>query len=108
MSQQWSGPLPPPAALDQFNQIVPGGAERIFLLVEREQAHRLDMDSIALNAMVKDTRRGQWLGASIAILAIIAAVFSVYIGAHYLVSVALVSLPIAAIVQAMVKNKPDK
>jgi uncharacterized membrane protein len=27
--EQWSGPLPPPAVLEKFSQIIPNGAERI-------------------------------------------------------------------------------
>lgn len=105
--QQWSGPLPPPAALDQFNQIVPGGAERIIAMVEREQAHRIEMESIGLNALVRDTRRGMWIGGTIAVLAIAGAVLSAYLGAYFLVSVAIVGLPIAVIVQAMLKSKTN-
>ncbi|MGY6277633.1 DUF2335 domain-containing protein [Methylomonas sp. MgM2] len=36
----WSGPLPPPAALEQFNSIIDNGAERIFKMAEAEQAAR--------------------------------------------------------------------
>lgn len=36
----WSGPLPPPQALHEFDQVVPGGAERIMAAWEKETAHR--------------------------------------------------------------------
>lgn len=29
VSAQWQGPLPPPGALEQFDRIIPNGAERI-------------------------------------------------------------------------------
>lgn len=58
LAQQWSGPLPPPGALDQFNQIIPNGAERIMHMVEQEQAHRIAYESSALQATIKDTQRG--------------------------------------------------
>ena len=28
VSAQWQGPLPPPGALEQFDRIIPNGAER--------------------------------------------------------------------------------
>lgn len=34
---QWFGPLPPPAALDQFGRIVEDGAERISLLGKKRR-----------------------------------------------------------------------
>jgi uncharacterized membrane protein len=40
-AQQWTGPLPPPAALEQFERVIPGGAERILRMAEQEQAHRI-------------------------------------------------------------------
>ena len=38
--QQWSGPLPAPEALAQYNNIVPDAAERILRMAEKEQEHR--------------------------------------------------------------------
>lgn len=55
VSANWSGPLPPPGALQQFNVIIPNGAERIMAMVEQEQAHRIAIESKALRAEVVDT-----------------------------------------------------
>lgn len=107
MAQQWSGPLPPPAALDQFNQIIPNGAERIMAMVEREQAHRIAEESAILQATIKDTARGHWIGLGIATLSISGAMFTAYIGAHPGVSVALVGLPLVAIIQSVLRNKSN-
>ncbi|WAR43739.1 DUF2335 domain-containing protein [Methylomonas rapida] len=38
VSVGWSGPLPPPAALEQFDTIIENGAERIFKMAEAEQS----------------------------------------------------------------------
>ena len=107
-TQHWAGPLPPPGALAQFNDIIPNGAERIMAMVEQEQAHRAKHDMTILDAQVRDTRRGHWLGGVISVAAVAGAVFTAYIGAHPAVSVALVGLPIAAIVQAFVTSKLRK
>ena len=103
-TQQWSGPLPPPAALQQFDLIIEGGAERIFRMVEQEQAHRIAHDNQALGAEIKDTKRGHLLGALISVVSIAASVFTAYIGVHWSVSVALVGLPIAAMVASITKR----
>jgi len=38
--QQWSGPLPAPESLAKYDNIVPGAAERILVMAEKEQNHR--------------------------------------------------------------------
>ena len=35
----FSGPLPPPSILREYDSVVSGGAERIFVMAEKEQAH---------------------------------------------------------------------
>lgn len=104
VSQQWSGPLPPPAALAQFEQLIPHGAERILAMVEREQARRIDADKEELTASIQDTKRGHYVGVAIALFAITASTYTAYIGAHWSVSVALVGLPIAAIINSVLKR----
>lgn len=105
VAAQWSGPLPPPQALERFNAIIPNGAERIIGMVEREQAHRLELEAIGLHATVRDTKRGHWMGLTISLAAIAAAAGTAYFGAHPTVSIALVSLPIVLIVRAMLGRK---
>lgn len=38
--EAWHGPLPPPESLKQYDVIVPGAAERILLMAEKEMEHR--------------------------------------------------------------------
>lgn len=106
-SQQWSGPLPPPAALEHFDRVIPNGADRIMRLVEQEQQHRIDYDNLVLRATIKDTQRGHWLGGLISIAAVCGAVLSVHLGAHPAVSIALVSVPVGTIINAILKNKSN-
>lgn len=105
LSTQWSGPLPPPGALAQFNQIIPDGANRIMLMIEQEQAHRVAHEFKVLDATVKDFRRGHWLGAGLGVLSVLAAGFTAYIGAHPTVSIALVSLPLVAVIRSIVTRR---
>lgn len=107
VSQQWAGPLPPPNALAQFDTIIPNGAERIMKMVEMEQQHRITQETEVLNATIRDTKRGHWIGGAISLASLAGCVWSVYLGAHPTVSVALVSLPVVAIIQAIMRNKSN-
>lgn len=101
-SQEWQGPLPPPDALARFDQIVPNGAERIFKMVELEQTARIESENAGLHASIRDTKRGQYLGAAISVIAICAAVYTAYLGVHWSIPCALVGVPILGIVRAIV------
>jgi|GEM_PF-4775651 len=39
-----SGPLPPPEQLEACGAIIPGGAERIMIMAEKQSAHRIEME----------------------------------------------------------------
>lgn len=49
------GPLPPPETLEKYQRILPGSAERILQMAEREQAHRHRLEA----EFVRISRRGQ-------------------------------------------------
>lgn len=102
---EWSGPLPPPAALEHFDRIIPGGADRILRMVEQEQSHRLSLEQISTDANIKSHWRGQWLGAGIGLSAILAAVANSYFGGPWQVSVALVGVPILGVAQALIRGR---
>lgn len=52
-SASYSGPLPPPSFLNQFEQIVPGSAERIIRYSEREQEHRHNIEDLRTETIAK-------------------------------------------------------
>lgn len=72
----YSGPIPPPAAMEQYERIVPGAANRILAMAEREQEARHEF-------MASERRlrhRGQWIGALLVLLLIGASVYFAYVG----------------------------
>lgn len=101
----WSGPLPPPAALEQFDRIIEGGASRILAMAEREQTHRIEAEKAAISAEIKDTKRGQWLGALIPVIAVCGAIYTAFLGASPWVSIALVSVPVLGMVKAIINGR---
>jgi uncharacterized membrane protein len=102
---QWQGPLPPPEVLARFDKVIPGGAERIFRMAEIEQQHRIAQESTMLNAAIRSAKRGQILGTIIALSALCGALLNTYLGGHAVVSVALVGVPVASIVIALVRGR---
>jgi uncharacterized membrane protein len=104
-SRRWNGPLPPPAILDQFEQVIPGSAERILQMAEKEQAHRLAREEKESAADIRDSSRGQTLGGIVALSAILGAVANSVLGGPWQASVALVGIPILGAVQAFIRGR---
>jgi len=75
-------------------------------MVEHEQAHRISIETQSLRAEVRDAMMGKLLGALMTIAAMAGAVYTAYIGAHWTVSVAIVSVPITALIGKFVRAKP--
>jgi len=44
----WTSPIPPPAVMAQYNQIMPNGADRILRMVEDQHAHRISLESLVV------------------------------------------------------------
>ncbi|WP_161936792.1 DUF2335 domain-containing protein [Tepidimonas taiwanensis] len=111
-SQQWLGPVPPPAALEGFERIVPGAAARILQMAEDEQRHRHAIEAASMHTKqetVRITARDNLLGMVLGFLALAAslgaAIWSVAIGAPWQVSVALISLPVMIVAAELVRRK---
>ncbi|HHT0956237.1 DUF2335 domain-containing protein [Enterobacter kobei] len=60
--EAFSGPFPHPRHLKGYEDVLPGSAERIFSMTEREMAHRHRMEEKVLDSAVSRDRRGQILG----------------------------------------------
>lgn len=114
-----SGPLPDPATLEQYEQLVPGAAQRIIAMAEREQAHRHQLaeseqradirhrDEVlaaqdgATKAVFRSDALGQVLGALIAAGCVGGAIYNTAIGGPVMATIAFVSLPVASIIKAV-------
>ncbi|RTM57086.1 DUF2335 domain-containing protein [Enterobacter hormaechei subsp. xiangfangensis] len=60
--EAFSGPFPHPRHLKGYEDVLPGSAERIFSMTEREMDHRHRMEEKVLDSAVSRDRRGQFLG----------------------------------------------
>lgn len=76
----FSGPIPHPDILRQYENILPGSADRILKMAENQQAHRINLESLAVPSQLKSNRRGQTFGAIICFAILIVSVVFAYFG----------------------------
>ena len=71
VSQSYSGPVPPPNILREYDQIVPGAAARILAQAEAQTQHRIKLED---NVTTSDIRRSYWglgIGAVVSLVPIL-------------------------------------
>lgn len=79
VSQSFSGPLPHPDTLRQFDEIVPGSAERIIKMAEEQSEHRKELEKKVIDSDIARSKWGQVLGFIIAIAGLgVSAIIGVY------------------------------
>ena len=60
-SIKYSGPLPPPVLLGQYDQVLPGCAERIVQLTEKQSSHRQELEALVIRANIRHRSVAMWL-----------------------------------------------
>jgi uncharacterized membrane protein len=98
---EWNGALPPPDALEHFERVLPGSAERLIAMAEMEQAQRLKCD----DAGIKDTTRGSWMGLAVAGTCIAAALTTAMLSSPWPVIVAFMSVPALGVVRVFIQGR---
>lgn len=76
----YSGPLPPPSAMAEYERVLPGAAERILVMAEKAAAHHQAIDVQAQKLIGQDVLRGQLLGFSIAAAGLLVSGYAIYKG----------------------------
>ncbi len=100
----FSGPLPPPDILRQYDAVIPGAAERILKMAEEQDQHRRRLESAAIAAGHSDARLGLILGFIIVFGFIGVATYAISKGAS-LVGLSMVIADLAALLGAYVYGK---
>ena len=73
-AQTFSGPLPPPALLKEYDIIIPNGAERIIAMVEAQSKHRQELELKVVSSDIKNSRTGLHYGLIIGLTAVVGGV----------------------------------
>lgn len=54
----YSGPLPPPATMQGYEDVVPGAAERILAMAEKQLDHRMHLEKVVIEGGSKRADKG--------------------------------------------------
>lgn len=76
----YSGPLPQPEALEKYEQIVPGSAQRIIAQFEKQAEHRQTIEKTAINSNSIAQIIGSISGAVIGVGGVGGGLYLTYIG----------------------------
>ena len=98
----WSGVLPRPEDFAKFGEVVPSAPERLLRMAELEQQHRIALETQIVPENQRAGKRGQWLGATISIVALLLATYTSYLGSPWQLSVALVGVPVLSVARSLV------
>lgn len=75
-----SSPLPEPAELAAYNQVIPAGADRILKMAEAQSAHRIAIETLVVKSQQTQGFCGQLFGLIIGIFGIGSATFAAVSG----------------------------
>jgi uncharacterized membrane protein len=103
----WSGPLPPPSVLADFDEIVENGAERIMAAWESETAHRRELEKSDLRFSAMDSILGKVFALIFVLSALGVSAYAASIGAEWL-GVVLGGGVIGSVVWAFVTGQKSK
>lgn len=67
---EFSGPLPHPAILEQYEKILPGSAERILSMAEKQSNHRQTMEKRIIYSETFQAKVGMFFAFTIVIIAL--------------------------------------
>jgi len=73
--ENFSGPIAHPKHMREYEEILPGSAERIFSMAEAAQRHNQEADRSFLNASLKVSLHGMYLGFAALVLLIFGAIY---------------------------------
>ena len=79
-AESFSGPLPPPVVLKQYDEIVPGAADRILSMAESQSQHRQQLEKSVIESDIKNSRLGLHYGLVIGLVSVIGGTACILMG----------------------------
>lgn len=74
---EFSGPIPPPSIIEGYERVLPGSADRIITMAEKQSEHRQKMEEKMISAESRDSLLGVIFAFLLGVGCIIAAVIMV-------------------------------
>lgn len=100
----FSGPLPPPSMYAGYNEVLPGSAERILSMAEKEQEHRINWEDRALETTTREAALGQWLGFATGLACIASSIYLAMNG-NQLVAGILAGVSVLGLVKKFIRGR---
>lgn len=104
IAQSHSGPLPPAREFANYDKALPGAAERILAMAEKEQGHRHGIEKDLIRREIGFKSRGQ-LFAFLGLLVMLAAVLAMAIMGHAAAGASLGAAVIGGVVAVFLGQK---
>jgi uncharacterized membrane protein len=76
----FSGPLPHPALLARYNELIPNGADRVMALAEKQSAHREKQEARVIDGNVRSQTRGSWFAFILSLVIVSGALYLLHQG----------------------------
>lgn len=105
VSEQYSGPLPHPAHMEAYAAMIPDGANRLMVCVEKNIDHKIYMERTVYGDERADRRLGMILGFAALVLLNVAALLTVWMGAHVSIPIAFLSASALGVIGAFIKGR---
>lgn len=103
MEAHFEGPIPPPSLLSGYEDLLPGAADRIITMAEKQQGHRIAQENKMTDAEVFRSKTGLIMGGAIILLMIISSTY-LLATSKPLEGFGILVTAIAPIVVAMINN----
>ena len=102
--KSFNGPLPAPEDFQQYEQVLPGAADRILSMAEKQLSHRTDLEKEIVAKNFRQSSTGQYIGASLALLCI-AVAFWLGMNGHDWLAGIIASTTVIGIITVFVLNQ---
>ncbi len=102
-----SGPLPSPETLKGYESIVPGAANRLITMLEKQVAHRITVEEKVVNGNFAKIKRGQYMGLFLTIFMSGIALLMAFNGFVYIAGIIL-SVVVTGLATIFVLNREPK
>jgi uncharacterized membrane protein len=76
----FSGPLPPPHLLAQYNDAIPDGASRVMAMAERQSQHREALEKRVVDGNVASQTRGSYFAFVLLLVTIVGGFYLLHEG----------------------------
>ena len=106
-SASFRGPLPPPEMLKGYESVLPGASERILVMAEKQQEHRMYIEKTIVDRQTKQSGNGQKWGGTLTILFGFIALALGYTGHDFLAGTIATTTIISLVIVFVLRKIPE-